>query len=69
MCIATVKIHCHLVKVYGVCVIPCKQVDMVALLSAVAGQLLTDIDLGTKHVHYRQCVAYRQFQLLKLPEN
>jgi len=53
MCIATVKTHCHLEKVYVVCVIPCQQADIVALLSTVAGQMLTDIDLGTRHVHYR----------------
>ena len=29
MCIAPVKIHCQLVKVYGVCVIPWKQEDTV----------------------------------------
>ena len=28
----------------------------------------TDIDLGTMHVHYRRCMAYRQVQLLTLPE-
>lgn len=29
MCVAPVKIQCQLVKVYGVCVIPCKQADTV----------------------------------------
>jgi len=29
MCVAPVKIHCHLVKVYGVCVMPWKQADTV----------------------------------------
>jgi len=28
-CVAPVKIHCQLVKVYGVCVIPWQQADMV----------------------------------------
>ena len=42
MCVAPVKIHCHLVKVYGVCVIPCKQADVVAWFLTVAGQMLTD---------------------------
>jgi len=29
MCVAPVKIHCHLETLYGVCVIPCKQADKV----------------------------------------
>ena len=29
MCVAPVKIHCQLVKVYGVCIIPWKQADTV----------------------------------------
>ena len=31
-----------------------------AWLSTVAGQMLSGSDLGTKHVHYRWCVAYRR---------
>ena len=40
-----------------------------AWLSTVAGKMLTGSDLGTKHIHYRCCMAYRQVQLLTLPES
>ena len=40
-----------------------------AWLSTVAGEMLTGSDLGTKHVRYRWCVAYRHVQLITLPES
>jgi len=57
MCVAPLKIHCQLVKVYGVSVTPWKQADNGEWLSTVAGQMLAYSDLSTKHVHYRWCVA------------
>ena len=55
MCVAPVKIHCQWVKVYGVCVIPWQQADTVRGFQ----QWQDRCWQGTKHVHYRWCVAYR----------
>jgi len=62
MCVARVKIHCQLVKVYWNMCNTMKAGRYRAWLSTVAGHF------GTKHFHYRWCVAYRRVQLLTSPE-
>ena len=63
MWVAPVKIHSQLVTVYWNMCNTMKTGRYGAWPSTVAG------NVGTKHVHYRWCEAYRRVQLLTLPES